>query len=172
MPIRDMDMYADPKSNEANVTGNRGASGIDGSLATAVGFFESSGKAGTIIMGDLAMLHDLNSLGLVKKQAKPITIVVINNNGGGIFSFLPMAGLKNIFEPFFGMPHNFTFEKAAQMFGLNYFCPYTIDSFIKTYQKSQKLKGGSLIEIFTDRNENKSSHEVLQGKIKAVIDKP
>lgn len=170
MPIRDMDMYADPDGESAGVAANRGASGIDGGIATFIGYTSGLDRAGTLLIGDLAFLYDLNSLALLKKVSHPLTIVVINNNGGGIFSFLPVVECEEIFEPFFGTPHNLTFEKAAAMFDLDYYKPDSKESFISSYQQAQTSTNCSIIEIQTNREENRTVHMSLQDKIKSALD--
>ena len=91
MPIRDMNIFAAANGPCVSVAANRGASGIDGTLATALGFARGHRQGATALIGDLALLHDLNSLALTTVWEKPFVSIVINNNGGGIFSFLPVA---------------------------------------------------------------------------------
>ena len=118
MPIRDVDMFADGSGNPCWVGANRGASGIDGTIASGVGAGFAAGSRATILCGDLALLHDLNSLALLGSRSD--IVVVVNNDGGGIFSFLPIAEHTELFEPWFGTPHGYSFEAAAGMFGLRY----------------------------------------------------
>ena len=93
MPIRDVDTFGRPRPDPPVVAANRGASGVDGTIATATGFARGLGKCATLMIGDQAFLHDLNSLGLCRTLDTPFIIVVLNNDGGGIFSFLPVARL-------------------------------------------------------------------------------
>ncbi len=171
MPIRDMDMYADFKGETVTVGANRGASGIDGLIATACGFSKGLNRPVTLVIGDIAVLHDLNSLSMVKNSEQPITIVSVNNNGSAIFSFLPIAGFKDIFENYFGTPHGLTFESAAKMFSLNYKNPKTPKEFAEIYRKSVQSKQPTFIEIKTDRNRNYAAHKELQKKLKSIIAK-
>ncbi|TFH62118.1 MAG: 2-succinyl-5-enolpyruvyl-6-hydroxy-3-cyclohexene-1-carboxylic-acid synthase, partial [Candidatus Zixiibacteriota bacterium] len=137
MPIRDMEMYGDPQGKTVNVLANRGASGIDGGVATTAGFVTGLVSPGTMIIGDLALLHDLNSLALLKHLNHPVTIIVINNDGGGIFSFLPVRSCDDVFEKYFDTPHGLGFEKAATMFGLDYRQPTTQSDLIELYSEAQ-----------------------------------
>ncbi len=100
MPIRDMDMFAAKSGKSLVITANRGASGIDGNIAAAAGFAKGLGRECTAIIGDLTFLHDLNSLAMIKDLNQPFVLVVLNNNGGAIFSFLPISGFKQGFEKF------------------------------------------------------------------------
>ena len=166
MPMRDMDTYAVVNGMRTAVGCNRGASGIDGVLATATGFARGLNRPLTVLMGDLAFLHDLNSLNLLRQIDVPLTVVVLNNGGGGIFSFLPIAWFPDIFEDFFGTPHDLTFEKAAQMFGVEYARPSTKEAFIDAYRKAVEGDRPTLIEIKTDRKEN---HELHQNLLQEVV---
>nr|MBC8362500.1 2-succinyl-5-enolpyruvyl-6-hydroxy-3-cyclohexene-1-carboxylic-acid synthase [Candidatus Desulfatibia profunda] len=170
MPIRDMDMYADPSGPGVKIAANRGASGIDGNIATASGFLHGSRAPGTLVLGDLACLHDVNSLALLANISNPLTVVVVNNNGGGIFSFLPVSECREIFEPFFATPHNLTFEKVAETFRLEYYQPRSKKAFIQDYQKAINTNRSTVIEVRTDRDENLTFHRLLQDKIKTNID--
>ena len=119
----------------SSISANRGASGIDGTLACAAGFAAGLKKPVTLVLGDLALVHDLNSLALLTSSAFPVTVIVINNQGGGIFSFLPVSKYPHVFEPYFGTPHQFTFKQAAAMFGLRYSQPQTVKDFVHQYKK-------------------------------------
>ncbi len=169
MPIREMDFYGDFKGNAVCVNGNRGASGIDGLIASAAGFGVGLDKPVTLFVGDLALLHDLNSLAMLKGLKDPVTIVVINNDGGAIFSFLPIAQHKEVFEKFFGTPHGMNFEEAVRMFGLSYAKPETGKDFMSAYQNALKNSRSTIIEVTTDRKENSQVHKMLQEKIVKAI---
>ncbi len=103
------------------VYSNRGASGIDGLLSTAAGVQRASGKPTLAIVGDLSALYDLNALALLRQVSAPLVLIVVNNNGGQIFSLLPTP--KNERERFYLMPQNVHFEHAAAMFELKYHRP-------------------------------------------------
>jgi len=166
MPIRDMDMYGSGKSPAVRVGCNRGASGIDGTIASAMGFAEGLESSVTLIIGDLAFLHDINSLALLKKSCtQSLIIIIINNNGGGIFSFLPVADIKDIFEEYFAAPHNIDFEFAAKLFSIAHFCPRTNAEFIEIYRNSVSAARSVIIEVSTDRAENYQLHQTLQKRI-------
>lgn len=169
MPIRDMDMFAIPNQNDVIIGSNRGASGIDGTIASSLGFASGLRRPLTLLIGDLAFMHDLNALAMIKDCAQPIIIVLINNQGGGIFSFLPVADYEDVFERNFATSHNFTFEKIAEMFGLKYFNPKSNQDFITLYTQYQYSKKPTLIEIRTNRTENFQQHKELNNKIISVL---
>ncbi|MGF1471070.1 MAG: 2-succinyl-5-enolpyruvyl-6-hydroxy-3-cyclohexene-1-carboxylic-acid synthase [Rubrobacteraceae bacterium] len=162
MPVRDVDTYAAADGPPVPVAANRGASGIDGTVATAAGFARGTGEPATLLIGDLALLHDLNSLALL--GGLPVVVVVLNNDGGGIFSFLPVARHEEFFEPYFGTPHGLEFESAAAMFGLEYEKPHSGAEFADAYQAACARRFPTLIEVKTDRRENTALHRELLEK--------
>ncbi len=168
MPIRDMDTFAAVDGTAVPVAANRGASGIDGTVATAAGFARGLGKPVTLVIGDLALLHDLNSLAMLKDL--PVVVVAINNDGGGIFSFLPVARQEKIFEPYFGTPHGLNFKAAAGMFGLEYGQPDSAVELVKAYQSACARQAPTLIEVKTNREENIALHRELLEK--STADEP
>ncbi|QIN79928.1 2-succinyl-5-enolpyruvyl-6-hydroxy-3-cyclohexene-1-carboxylic-acid synthase [Rubrobacter marinus] len=163
MPIRDLDTFATTDGAPLPVAANRGASGIDGTVATTAGFARGLGAPVTLVLGDLALLHDLNSLAMLRDL--PVTVVVVNNDGGGIFSFLPVAGHGELFEPYFGTPQGVTFEAAASMFGLPYESPRTADEFVEAYRSSRARGGSTVIEVKTVREENLALHRELLAEV-------
>ena len=167
MPIRDLDAFAAADGSGVPVVANRGASGIDGTVATAAGFARGSGRPVTLLIGDLALLHDLNSLAMLR--GLPVTVVVLNNDGGGIFSFLPVSAHAEFFEPFFGTPQGVGFEGAAAMFGLRYGSPETPEDFLAAYRKALSGDGPSVIEVKTDRDENVAVHRRLLEAVAAAV---
>lgn len=169
MPVRDMDMYGLP-GNGVAVGANRGASGIDGTIASAAGFAAGLGLPVTLMAGDLAALHDLNSLALLPEAATPVIVVVLNNHGGGIFSFLPVAAEEDVFETYFATPHRYEFQQAAAMFGLAYHRPANNGDFLKYYRQAQQSGTSAVIEIITDREANLRLHRKLQQQIVETLE--
>lgn len=168
MPVRDLDTFGCPRREPVVVAANRGASGVDGTIATSTGFARGLGKCVTLMIGDQAFLHDLNSLRLTRTLDIPFVIVVLNNDGGGIFSFLPIAGFSDVFERYFGAPHGMTFEHAAAQFDLNYAQPSSVDEFVDAYEQARRRGGASVIEVRTARQDNYELHlsmrkEALKG---------
>jgi 2-succinyl-5-enolpyruvyl-6-hydroxy-3-cyclohexene-1-carboxylate synthase len=161
MPVRDLDTYAAADGAPVPVAANRGASGIDGTVATAAGFARGLERPVTLLIGDLALLHDLNSLAMLRDVT--VVVVVLNNDGGGIFSFLPVAEQSDFFEPYFGTPQGVGFGPAAEMFGLGYEQPRTTGEFLDAYVGACASGRSSILEVRTDRQENVGLHaELLQ----------
>ncbi len=169
LPIREVDMYADPQGAAIVVACNRGASGIDGTIATAAGFTLGLARPATLLIGDLAFLHDLNSLALLRQIEHPITMVLLNNDGGGVFSFLPVAKCEDIFERYFATPHGLTFNAVAEMFDIEYHRPDSKQAFLSAFRQSQQTDRSVIIEVQTDRRENARFQQKLQEKVIAVL---
>jgi len=169
MPVRDMDMYALPDGARLSVAANRGASGIDGTIATACGWAHGSQQPVLAVVGDLAFLHDLNALYFLKTSKQPVVVVVINNNGGGIFSFLPAARQTDVFETVFGTPHHMTFAAAASQFSLPYHQPGTRNKFKQVLADTLAQQQSAIIEVSTDRAANVKLHQDLQAQLMAAI---
>ncbi|EAT60095.1 2-succinyl-5-enolpyruvyl-6-hydroxy-3-cyclohexene-1-carboxylic-acid synthase [Chlorobium ferrooxidans] len=169
MPVRDMDSFACNIQTECVITGiNRGASGIDGIISTAAGFASGGQKPVTLLIGDIAFLHDLNALALLGSMDVPLQIIVLNNNGGGIFSFLPVSACKEIFETHFATPQNYSIKSAAETFGVEYANPHTNDEFIAAYKKASTSTRSTVIEVNGTREDNLLRHRSLQAKINTL----
>ncbi|MFO7776224.1 MAG: 2-succinyl-5-enolpyruvyl-6-hydroxy-3-cyclohexene-1-carboxylic-acid synthase [Candidatus Hydrogenedentota bacterium] len=172
MPIRDMDVFAAGDGPPARVHVNRGASGIDGCVATAAGLALAAQGPVTAVLGDLAVLHDLNALNLLRGLERPFALVIINNDGGGIFSFLPIAQHEHVFEPYFAAPHGLRFEDAARLFGLRHVCPGTPSEFSAAYGDAIETAGATLIEVVTDRTANHALHREIEDMLQSVPGPP
>lgn len=171
MPVRDADAFAAPGGSAPLVASNRGASGIDGTVATAAGFARGLGAPVTLLIGDLALLHDLNSLALLRDPAQPpVTVLAVNNDGGGIFHFLPVAERTDVFEPYFGTPHGLGFEHAARMFGLAYHRPDTLAGLDAALGEARSSGRSALVEVRTERVANRALHADLLARCATAVD--
>lgn len=171
MPIRDMDMYAACEGSPVAVTANRGTSGIEGTIAAAAGFAVGLNSPVTVLIGDLSFLYDMNSLALLKSLSLPLIIVVVNNDGGGIFSFLPISKFQDVFEPYFGVSHQLDFKHIAKTFGIDYYHPQTTDAFLASYQTAINNQRHAVMEVTTDRDKNYAMHQALHYKIVLELQK-
>lgn len=169
MPVRDMDLYAKTINKPIHVGTNRGVSGIDGILSTATGFTVGHQKMLTLIIGDIAMFHDLNALSLLNKLTAPMVTVVINNQGGGIFDFLPISQYQDVFEPYFVVPHEFNLEGACQTFNVPYLRADDKKSFTEHYKTAVRKSQSVLIECFTNRQDNLRLRKRLKNRILKLL---
>ncbi|MEX0600607.1 MAG: thiamine pyrophosphate-binding protein, partial [Rhodothermales bacterium] len=175
MPVRDVDMYGSVVDGAARgeaplVVANRGASGIDGTVATAAGLAAGLQRLTTLVIGDLALLHDLNSLALIAASTTPVVVLAVNNQGGGIFSFLPIAEHEDVFEPYFGTPHAYEFEHAAAVFGLPYERARSVAELEAAYAGAVEDGRSCLIEVRTNRSDNLQRHRRLEALAAGAIE--
>jgi 2-succinyl-5-enolpyruvyl-6-hydroxy-3-cyclohexene-1-carboxylate synthase len=167
MAIRDVDAFA-TKSEPLRVFTNRGVNGIDGVISSALGVAAGTGRPAALLIGDVALLHDLSGLLIAKRHSLSLTIVVVNNDGGGIFHFLPIAGRTRHFEELFGTPHGVDLEHVAAMAGAKLHRPTELAAFGQTV--TQCLEGGlHLIEVRTKRTENVDAHRSLFAKLAEAV---
>jgi 2-succinyl-5-enolpyruvyl-6-hydroxy-3-cyclohexene-1-carboxylate synthase len=151
MPIRDFDSCVAAVSKDVvNVFANRGASGIDGNIATVAGLALGCASPLLAVMGDLAALHDLNSLPLL--HGLPVTLVIINNGGGGIFRFLPIDVEERLLET----PHAWEFRGAAQQFGMEFHQVASLSELRSLL--AERHAAPRILECRTDRTENHALH--------------
>lgn len=167
MPVRDLNRHASTEGVRVPTYANRGASGIDGTVATAAGIAAARQGPVTVLLGDVALLHDLNSLALL--QEWPVIVVVINNDGGGIFHFLPIRDHDDVFDPYFTTPHGRDFSSVADAFDLTYVQPQTGPAFRDAYNRACSASTSSIIEVQTDRTENEQVHETLESEVVAAV---
>jgi 2-succinyl-5-enolpyruvyl-6-hydroxy-3-cyclohexene-1-carboxylate synthase len=161
MPVRDLDTFFPGSRRAVRFLANRGASGIDGVVSTALGVSAVSPGPILLTIGDLSFYHDLNGLLAAKQHQLRATIVLLHNDGGGIFSFLPQAQDQEHFEELFGTPHGLDFRPAAEMYGLHYQRPACWEEFRTAVRRSLDAPGVTLIEVRTERRANVEIHRSL-----------
>lgn len=160
MPIRDCDTFFHCNDTNSKVFANRGANGIDGIVSTALGV-SAAGQPTLLVIGDVSFYHDLNGLLASKMQKRNLTIILVNNDGGGIFSFLPQSAEKEHFEDLFGTPHGLDFSHAVTMYGGQFTRVENWNHFADTLLNSFKTEGLKVIEVVTEREENVQKHRKL-----------
>ena len=151
MPARLFDMLGQAYPAGIEVYTNRGASGIDGLLATAVGIAKVSTEAVTLVIGDISLLHDLNSLYLAS-QADNLVIILLNNDGGSIFNMLPVP--NEVRQEFYQLPHNSHFAASCEQFDLRYLQARDWPDFVRCYQSAQQAQAAVLIEVTVPNQES------------------
>jgi 2-succinyl-5-enolpyruvyl-6-hydroxy-3-cyclohexene-1-carboxylate synthase len=169
MPIRDLDSFFYFNNKSIKVMANRGANGIDGIVSSAIGAAVYS-KPLYLILGDLTFYHDLNGLLASKLLNIDITIIVINNNGGGIFSFLPQANHPKNFELLFGTPLDIDFQHVVKMYGGSYTKAENWDEFHSSWSHLKREKGLKVIEVPTNREKNVIEHRNLWNSVSREIE--
>jgi 2-succinyl-5-enolpyruvyl-6-hydroxy-3-cyclohexene-1-carboxylate synthase len=155
MPIRDAELYLPAGTRGPRILSNRGANGIDGTVSTAFGVAAASNHPVTLLIGDVALAHDIGGLIAARQLGLDLTIVVLNNDGGGIFHFLPVSGEADAFEEHVATPHGLDFAKAAALYGLEYTRAQT------AAQLTDAITRPGIVEVRTDRAENLDLHRRL-----------
>jgi 2-succinyl-5-enolpyruvyl-6-hydroxy-3-cyclohexene-1-carboxylate synthase len=161
MPIRDIDSFFPVTTRQISIHGHRGANGIDGLVSAALGS-ASTDTPTVALTGDVAMLHDIGSLATMARLEIPLTVLVVNNDGGGIFHFLPQAGHEH-FERHFGTPHGASFTSIGRGFGLE----------AQEVSSGRDLEGAlttigdapRLLEVRTDRTANVDAHRAISAAV-------
>ncbi|MGB3260553.1 2-succinyl-5-enolpyruvyl-6-hydroxy-3-cyclohexene-1-carboxylic-acid synthase [Paenisporosarcina sp.] len=169
MPIRDVDTFFNQTSKDITVYANRGTNGIDGVVSTALGIQQARKRPATLLIGDISFLHDSNGLLVSRFHETDLTIVVMNNDGGGIFSYLPQSSEEIYFEKLFGTPTGLSFDSIATMYEAEYFAVESKDDFIKALTTA-KLKDLRIIEVKTNRQQNVLAHRQLWNGIIEELD--
>ncbi len=164
MPVRDLDTFLPSSGHQVRCLGNRGANGIDGVISTALGAAAVQEQPVVAVVGDISFLHDLNALVAARRLALDVTIVLVNNDGGGIFSFLPQAsatllgaGLPEHYEELFGTPHGTDFGPLIRALGADY-VEATGDDVAKSVRAALERPGVNVVELRTDRDRNVQLH--------------
>jgi len=163
MPVRDLDTFFWCSEHRIRIMGNRGASGIDGVVSSALGASAGAGpnEPTVLVLGDLSFFHDLNGLLAARLYQLDLIIVLINNDGGGIFSFLPQAAYPEHFEQLYGTPTGLDFRLAVQMYGGQFQREESWEQFRKAVSQGLNTGGLHVIEIPTERTSNVKMHRQL-----------
>ena len=166
MPIRDQEAFLAPAATDARFLCNRGANGIDGLISSGIGAALAGGRPTTIVTGDLGLLHDVGGLAALREASTPVRIVVIDNDGGGIFSFLPQAETLGgeEFEALLGTPRRVDAGKAADLFGVPHVRLGSLSDL-----PAALASGTGLIEVKVDRAANVSAHRRLAAAVGEAI---
>ncbi|HWI47393.1 MAG TPA: 2-succinyl-5-enolpyruvyl-6-hydroxy-3-cyclohexene-1-carboxylic-acid synthase [Rummeliibacillus sp.] len=170
MPIRDVDTFFNKTIKDVRIYANRGANGIDGVVSTAIGTQLATKRDSYLLIGDLAFLHDSNGLIATRYQRCDITIVVMNNDGGGIFSYLSQSTVEEHYEELFGTPSGLQFADLAKMYDAQYKVVLTKEELAQVLD-APKEKPIRIIEVMTNRPENVLSHRKLWDSIGKELDK-
>jgi 2-succinyl-5-enolpyruvyl-6-hydroxy-3-cyclohexene-1-carboxylate synthase len=151
MPVRDLDAFGGTRDEPLKVFGNRGASGVDGVISTALGASWASGTAAVAVIGDVAMIHDLGGLLATREDGVDGVFVVIHNDGGGIFDTLPIREHEPHFTRYFTAPHGLDFRHAAGLFGLRYHRPVDRVGLRHALRAALAMGGSHVLEVRVDR---------------------
>lgn len=166
MPVRDVEWFSAPRVG-VRVLANRGVNGIDGVVSTAVGVAAESGKWTALLIGDIALLHDTNGLLNLMQREIDLKIVVVDNKGGGIFSFLSQSTTldPDRFEQLFGTPHNVDIGQLVQAHGV----PRATVGTVAQLRDALAQKGSCVIIVSTDRRQNVADHDAIYAAVARAL---
>ncbi|MEA3184423.1 MAG: 2-succinyl-5-enolpyruvyl-6-hydroxy-3-cyclohexene-carboxylate synthase [Ilumatobacteraceae bacterium] len=166
MPVRDVEWFGTAR-HDITVHSNRGANGIDGVIATGIGVALGSGAPTTVLLGDVAFCHDLSSLTALQARGLDLTIVVTDNDGGAIFSFLPQATAlpPDRFEMLFGTPHGTDIVEVARALGLRAYTAKSADDLAAAFDEPDT----SVVRVASDRRVNVEVHATLNDAVVAAL---
>jgi 2-succinyl-5-enolpyruvyl-6-hydroxy-3-cyclohexene-1-carboxylate synthase len=167
MPVRDVEYFWPVTDRRTRILFNRGANGIDGTLSTALGAAHGSSPS-VLLTGDLALLHDTNGFQTRGKFRGSLTIVLINNRGGGIFEHLPVAKLDPPFEEFFATPQSADFALLAEAYGAEYEAVRDWVGFVALIS-TLPATGIRILEIKTDRKHDAALRKAMFAEIAAQL---
>ncbi len=169
MSVRDLDRFGKPSSSDITVIGNRGASGIDGIISSGLG--ASSGTEDNLILvtGDHAFYHDMNGLLAMKRCGINATIVLINNDGCGIFHMLPIENFDPPFTTYFKSPHGLNFQPTKEIYDLDFTSVDNMDGFKDAYNTATKRNNASIVEVKVESERSHRIREELQDTVKKEL---
>jgi 2-succinyl-5-enolpyruvyl-6-hydroxy-3-cyclohexene-1-carboxylate synthase len=163
MPIRDLETFLPSSDRELRFLANRGANGIDGIVSSGLGAAAAAAGPAYVVTGDLALYHDMNGLLAVGRLGVEATVVVMNNHGGGIFDFLPIARHRDGYEELFGTPTGLDLAKVADLYGMAF-------TRVGSYRELPgALAHPGLVEIPLDRPRNVELHRELFERASAAV---
>ncbi len=169
MPIRDVETFFPARAAPPRVLANRGANGIDGTVSTAFGVAAAARGPVVLLIGDVALAHDIGGLLAARRLELPLTIVLLDNDGGGIFDFLPVASQGAAFEEHVATPHGLDFAHAASLYGLTHKRVAAPEPFRTALDSA--LDGGraTLIHVRTDRADNVAVHREIWEAVRVAV---
>jgi 2-succinyl-5-enolpyruvyl-6-hydroxy-3-cyclohexene-1-carboxylate synthase len=169
MPIRDVEEFFPAREDAPRVLSNRGANGIDGTVSAAFGTAAVADGPVVLLIGDVALAHDIGGLLASRRLGLALTIVLLNNDGGGIFHFLPVAGERDAFEEHVATPHGLDFAHAAALYGCDYECPADLAALCAAIEAGVAGGQTTIIEVRTDRGENLALHRRVAEAARAAL---
>jgi 2-succinyl-5-enolpyruvyl-6-hydroxy-3-cyclohexene-1-carboxylate synthase len=169
MPVRDVEEFFPARRAGPRVLSNRGANGIDGTVSAAFGTAAVAGGPVVLLIGDVALAHDMGGLLAARRLGLGLTVVLLNNDGGGIFHFLPVAKERDAFEAHVATPHGLDFVHAAALYGCGYERPGDLAALRAAVAAGIAGPGTTIIEVRTDRSENLALHRRVADAARAAL---
>jgi 2-succinyl-5-enolpyruvyl-6-hydroxy-3-cyclohexene-1-carboxylate synthase len=169
MPIRDVEEFFPALNDPPRVLANRGANGIDGTVSSAFGAAAASDGEVVLVLGDVTLAHDIGGLLAASRTGVKLTIVLLNNDGGGIFNFLAVSNEGEAFEQHVATPTGLNFALAAELYGFGHAVAETMDDFADALMGALGGTNSTIIEVRTDRLENRQLHADVESAAVAAL---
>lgn len=169
MPIRDVEEFFPALREPPRVLANRGANGIDGTVSSAFGVAAASEGEVVLVLGDVTLIHDIGGLLASRRLGLKLTIVLLNNDGGGIFNFLPVASQGEAFERHIATPAGLEFAHAAALYGVRHRAVATLDEFAAVLMGALGGEDTTIIEVPSERLANRRLHAGVEAAAKAAL---
>ena len=169
MPIRDVESYFPPRDPALRVLSNRGANGIDGTVSTAFGVAAAGQGPVVLLTGDVALAYDIGGLLSAQRLGLALTIVLVNNQGGGIFDFLPVSELDDVYEHHVATPTGLDFARAAGLYGIDYVRADSQEGLVAAVENGLAADGTTLIEVPSDRAANLALHRRISAAVAQAV---
>jgi 2-succinyl-5-enolpyruvyl-6-hydroxy-3-cyclohexene-1-carboxylate synthase len=166
MPVRDLDRFGRPRAADLSVLGNRGASGIDGIVSTALGAGSATDDPLVCVLGDLAYYHDMNGLLAIVRCDVDATIVLVDNDGGGIFHKLPIEDFDPPFTDLFRTPHGLDFAPTADLYDLEFVPVEDRDGFQDAFEASVGREGTDVLAVEFDAEASHRRREAVDERVR------
>jgi 2-succinyl-5-enolpyruvyl-6-hydroxy-3-cyclohexene-1-carboxylate synthase len=170
MPVRDVELFFPTRELPLRVLSNRGAHGIDGTVSAAFGVAAAREGPVVLLIGDVALAHDIGGLLAARRLRLALTIVLLNNDGGGIFHFLPVAQETAAFEEHVATPHGLDFSKAASLYDCDYGRPGTAAELRAAVESALRAPSTTIIEVRTEREQNLALHRAIADAARTALD--
>ena len=169
MPVRDVEAFAAVREDGPRMLCNRGANGIDGTVSSAFGSAAVADGPVVLLLGDVALAHDIGGLLAARRLGLSITIVLLDNDGGGIFEFLPLAAARDVFEEHVATPHGLDFAHAADLYGCAFEVVADCDALRGALAGAIAREGTTIIRVASDRTANLALHRELSAAVAAAV---
>ena len=169
MPVRDVETFWPVRDDGPRVLSNRGANGIDGVVSTAFGVAAGSPGPVVALLGDVALAHDIGGLIAARRLGLAVTLVVLNNGGGGIFDFLPVSTQSDLYEQHVATPTGLELADVARTFGLTYETVEEASGFGDVLSRATRSGQSSILEVRTDRAENVVVHRRVWSAVRDAV---
>jgi 2-succinyl-5-enolpyruvyl-6-hydroxy-3-cyclohexene-1-carboxylate synthase len=165
MPVRDAETFFPAREHPPRVLANRGANGIDGTVSTAFGCAAVESGPVVLLIGDIALIHDIGGLMSASRLGLKLTIVLLHNDGGGIFDFLPVSREGDAFVEHVATPHGLDFAHAAKLFGLDYEVAETVEDFRAALGRALAAERTSIVVVRSYREANVALHAAVWDEV-------